>query len=90
MSKRKSLPAVACAVPRNLNWQRNASTGADIAQINRATRLVRTGRAGRYLYRAEYWGNFSLNFPIGSNAATPAQALRDLCKDVSRLKKRSK
>lgn len=83
----KALPPVATKIPSKLNWDFNASTGSSIAQLNPATRLVRSGRDGKFLYRAEYWGDHSLDFPIGSNALTASAALEDLKKDVAKLKR---
>lgn len=84
MTRSKTLPAATCAVPKKLDWKHNASTGTDIANIGPSTRLIRWGSG--LFYRAEYWGNYSFDFPIGSNASTPAKALRDLCKDVRKLR----
>lgn len=83
----KALPPVATKIPSKLDWDFNASTGNSIAQLNPVTRLVRSGRDGKFLYRAEYWGDHSLAFPIGSNALTASKALEDLKKDVTKLKR---
>lgn len=50
---------------RKLDWRFNASTGASIADLNRNTRLVTDGPnpVGR-LYRCEFWGDYSLKYPI--------------------------
>jgi hypothetical protein len=86
MASKRKLPAPTCKVPAKLDWRFNASTGSSIANIDRVTRLVRTGRDGKFLYRAEYWGDHSFDFPIGSNALTAQQALKDLCADVAKLR----
>lgn len=84
------LPPATCRIPTKLEWKHNASTGAYIANLGPATRLVRSGRAGRYLYRAEYWGDYSLDFPIGYNALTPTTALKGLCADVAKLRRKKR
>ena len=76
------LPPVTCKLPARLDWKLNASTGAYIANIGPVTRIKRHGG----IYSAEYWGDHSLQFPIGSNAGTPKKALADLCGDVRKLK----
>ena len=83
----KAFPPVATKIPSKLDWDFNASTGSYIAQLNPVTRLVRSGRDGKFLYRAEYWGDYSFDFPIGSNALTASKALEDLKKDVAKLKR---
>lgn len=83
----KALPSIATKIPSKLDWNFNASTGSSIAQLNPVTRLVRSGRDGKFLYRAEYWGDYSRDFPIGSNALTASKALEDLKKDVAKLKR---
>ena len=77
----------ACKIPKKLEWKLNASTGRFIAKIGPNTNLVREGREGHYLYRAEYWGDFGFNDPIGRNALTARKALKDLCSDVRRQHK---
>ena len=84
----KSLPPVATKIPSKLDWKLNASTGDYIANLNPVTRLVRSGREGKFLYHAQYWGDYSRDFPIGSSALTASKALEDLKKDVAKLKRR--
>lgn len=86
--KATKLPPPTCKLPSKLDWKFNASTGDSIATLDRVTRIKRSGRDGKFLYRAEYWGDHSFDFPIGSNALTAAKALKDLCADVARLRKR--
>jgi hypothetical protein len=62
-----------------IRWERNCHTGHDIARLSDRTRIVRTGRAGDYLYSAEQWGDHSLRYPLrGSWCATLAEAERTL------------
>jgi hypothetical protein len=81
----KKLPPPTCKVPAKLDWRLNASTGEFIANIGPVTRLKKWRGGG--LYRAEYWGDHSFDFPIGSNAGTAKKALADLCQDVEKLRR---
>lgn len=84
MNVQNDLPPVTCRVPKKLDWQLNASTGGYIARVGPVTRLIRYGITpkGRF-YRAEYWGDYSFDFPISVIAFTPKKALRDLCNAVT-------
>ena len=65
-------------VPTPLTWEFNASTGAYIARVDDAVRLLRYGQPGAYYYHAEWWGDYSRTFPIGTTALTIREALADL------------
>lgn len=67
---------------RKYDWKLNAYTGAYIASVTSNVRLVRIGRAGHYLYRAENWGDYSLKFPLRSGwFDNPKNALANLPKE---------
>jgi hypothetical protein len=53
---------------KQLTWERNIWTGNDIARINDNTRVVRmpADYGKSYLYCAEFWGDYSLAYPIRS------------------------
>lgn len=58
------------------NWEHNASTGNYILRVGPNTRVVRIQGGG--LYRVEYWGDYSLRFPIrGPWRKTLRSALAD-------------
>jgi hypothetical protein len=61
-------------------WAHNASTGHDILRISGNERVIRTSHArGVYTYVAEFWGDYSLRYPIkGPHRATLPKAKRDL------------
>lgn len=42
-------------------WQRNIWTGDDILNLDDKSRVI---RSGKHLYRVEYWGDYSLKYPI--------------------------
>lgn len=59
-------------------WKFNARTGNSTADLSRNERLIRWGteRSG-YLYNYEFWGDFSLVYPLkGGWYKTPSQAIR--------------
>ena len=45
-------------------WKHNASTGSYTLDLSKNTRLIRMGEDGRYMYKPEYWGDYSLRFPV--------------------------
>lgn len=58
-------------------WQFNASAGVHILRVSRNERIVR--HQGGRLYTAEFWGDYSLAYPVrGPCRATLQQAKRDL------------
>jgi hypothetical protein len=60
-------------------WKLNASTGNFIARVSSNVRLVRVGRIAPFLYRAENWGDYSLEFPVCSPwCSSPKAALKAL------------
>lgn len=44
-------------------WDFNASTGNNYLRILDNGRIVRMGSKPPYLYKAEFWGDYSLKFP---------------------------
>jgi hypothetical protein len=59
-----------------LQWELNASTGDYIAKVSDNTRLIRMGSVRPYLYLAEFWGDYSLAFPVrGTCETSVAKAL---------------
>lgn len=66
-------------VKTKYDWQLNASTGDYIADIDALTRVIRLKGGG--LYEAQFWGNYSFDYPIYSGLfKTPAAAVADLRK----------
>jgi len=64
-----------------VNWEYNCWSGNSHLRVSDNERIkrvpVRKGTA--YLYYAEYWGDYSLDFPVmGRGRDTLAQAKRDL------------
>jgi hypothetical protein len=72
---------------KKINWERNASTGSYVARLDRNTRLIRDGDAPSALYRCEFWGDYSLKYPIKGDWSRSASAAIKSC---SRLRKRSR
>jgi len=62
------------------SWKHNIWTGNSTAFVSKSVRLVRIGCAEHgYMYVAEQWGDFSLNYPKSGNvSSTIAGALRSL------------
>lgn len=46
------------------DWRHNAATGSYILDVNRNTRVIRDGDAPGALYRCEFWGDYSLKYPV--------------------------
>ena len=46
-----------------MDWKFNCWTGDSTLRIDENTRIVRVGQKQPYLYRAEYWGDYSLEYP---------------------------
>lgn len=68
-------------------WKHNTSTGNAIADISHNERLIRWGteRSG-YLYNYEFWGDFSLTYPLkGGWYKTPSQAIKEGKPYIDRL-----
>lgn len=60
--------------PSEVGWKRNVWTGSDILDVEPAVRITRNG-----LYRAEFWGDYSLAFPkYGPWRKTLQQAKKDV------------
>ncbi len=64
------------------NWEHNASTGNDILRVGKNKRIIRVPSGpGQYMYKAEYWGDYSLKYPVkGVLRGALAQAKKDLPK----------
>ena len=62
-------------------WQRNIWTGTDKLDVTKNGRIVRQGfyNPRRFLYHAEFWGDYSHAFPVhGEWRKSLSQAKRDL------------
>ena len=61
-------------------WEHNVWTGEDILRLSDNERIIRQKfNDGSFLYRAEFWGDFSLLYPIkGSMKETLKSAKEDL------------
>ena len=60
-------------------WAKNPWTGDCLLSCGPARRILRTGTEGSYLYRAEYWGDYSLTYPVyGRWRASLSAAKKDL------------
>lgn len=47
------------------DWQRNVWTGTDSLDVAPNARIIRQPFANAApLYRAEFWGDYSLNYPV--------------------------
>lgn len=67
----------------NETWEYNCSTGNSLLRIESNARIVRTGSD---IYHAEYWGDYSLRFPISGPVRTSLTAAR---RDVTKLRARA-
>jgi hypothetical protein len=77
------------ADPKEGAWELNIWTGRHLLNISRNKRIVRQGfhNPTSFLYSAEFWGDFSLAFPVrGPWRKTLPQAKHDF----SRLEKQSR
>ena len=66
-------------------WEKNYSTGNYIARVSETRRVIRIGHSVpspggiTFLYHAEEWGDYSLNYPItGPWERSPEKALKEL------------
>ena len=45
-------------------WEHNCWTGHDILRVSKNERVIRQPfGAGKFLYQAEFWGDYSLDYP---------------------------
>jgi hypothetical protein len=68
---------------KTVEWERNIWTGHDIARLSKNERVVRTTfrNPTSYLYFAEFWGDFSLKYPLrGPYRKTLQQTRADLAR----------
>lgn len=71
-------PVVGGKGETKMNWEFNAMTGNSIGWVSDNCRIVRL-RGMPYLYVAEYWGDYSLDYPKrGPVRKTLGQAKEDL------------
>ncbi len=65
-----------------IEWEYNASTGHDISRVTKNGRILRMRfNDGSFLYWAEFWGDYSLQYPKrGSNRESYEGARKDLIK----------
>lgn len=62
-----------------LEWKFNCWTGDHTANVSKNMRIVRMGSEEPYLYSAEYWGDYSLKYPIkGPWQKSPVAALKEV------------
>ena len=66
-------------------WEKNCSTGDYIARVSKTRRIIRIGHSIpspegiTFLYHAEEWGDYSLDYPIkGPWERSPEKALKEL------------
>lgn len=58
---RSAVPVRGAAVGK---WEHNASTGTQTMRVTATGRVVRQPfKGGTFLYRAEQWGDYSLEYP---------------------------
>jgi hypothetical protein len=65
-----------------MQWQLNASTGCHLLNVISNGRVIRQRHGQSYLYRADYWGDYSLDFPV---AGVWRGSLGEAKRDLSRL-----
>ena len=68
---------------RGNGWERNVWTGMDKLRVSENERVLRQEfhNPRSFLYYAEFWGDFSLGFPVrGPWRKTLAASKRDLAK----------
>lgn len=67
-----------------VQWERNVWTGHDILRVSKNARVLRQSFGpNRFLYWGEFWGDYSLRFPLkGECRATLAAAKQD-CADLA-------
>ena len=68
------------------DWEFNAATGSHIAQVDDNTRIIRSGQPDAYLYRAEFWGDYSLRYPIWVNTLSIKESLKLLKEEIAKDK----
>ena len=60
-------------------WDKNPWTGDCSLSCGKAQRIQRIGSEGSYLYRAQFWGDYSLAHPVyGRWRASLSAAKKDL------------
>lgn len=63
-----------------LKWEFNSATGAYLAKVDTNKRLVRIGKG---LYIAEYWGDYSLKYPVRSGVCRTVRSALEALQDIA-------
>jgi hypothetical protein len=63
-------------------WDFNASTGNHILRISPNSRIVRIAGSPPYLYVGEFWGDYSLKYPIKTDWCYSLKKVKEELKQV--------
>lgn len=71
-----------------MSWQRNIWTGRDTLDVAHNARVVRQPFAGSApLYKAEFWGDYSLDYPVSGEWRKTLQSAKA---DAARLARKAR